>query len=95
MPGTPTAAGDIYRSADGLSALRGTLLHSAVQIDYVGGTNPIYVGFALPGTATSIPGWKIAKLTFDLNNNPTQVQWANGDNGYVNVWDNRVTFPYA
>lgn len=95
MPGPPTPAGDIYRSADGLSALRGMLLHSAIQIDYVGGTNPIYVGMALPGTATSTPAWKIAKLTWDINNNPLMVQWANGDNEYLNVWDNRATFTYS
>jgi hypothetical protein len=63
-------------------------------IDYVGGTNPVYIGKAYPGTATSDPFWQICKLTFDVNNNPTSIQYAGGSWGYDFVWDNRAILSY-
>jgi len=91
----PDVAGDLYHAPDQLSTLRVHALHQAVQIDYVGGTNPIYVGSAIPGTPTATAGWRIAKLTWDANNNPLTVQWAGGSNQYVNVWDNRAALSYS
>lgn len=87
--------GDLYEAPDQLGMLRAHLLHQNVRIDYVGGTNPIYVGSAQPGTATSTAGWRIAFLTFDVNNNPTSVTWAGGTNYYGNVWDNRTSLTYS
>lgn len=64
-------------------------------IDYVGGTNPIYIGKARSGTATSDPQWQICKLTFDVNNNPTAIQYANGTSAYDFIWDNRAALSYS
>ncbi|GAG07449.1 unnamed protein product, partial [marine sediment metagenome] len=50
-----------------------------VILDYDGGTQAIYVGEAIAGTATSLPAWRIKKLTYDGNANVTNVQWANAE----------------
>ncbi len=64
--------------------------------DYAGtivGT-PIYVGWAVPGVATSAAKWKIRKFTYDANNQITNIQWANGDVGFNAIWDNRASLTY-
>lgn len=63
-------------------------------IDYVSGTNPIYVGEAFPGSATSAPAWRIKKLTYDTNSNVTAVLYASGGS-YTAIWDNRVSLSYS
>lgn len=55
-----------------------------------------YFGEALPGTATSAAGWKIQRMITVGGAQPYQLyQYANGDVGFVNVWDNRTTLVYA
>jgi len=68
----------------------------AVQLDYVGGPGdaPVYVGFAIPGTPTSFPTWRIMKLTYS-GENLLSVLWAGGNNQFVNVWDNRAALLYS
>lgn len=58
------------------------------------GENPIYIGKAQPGTAKSAALWQIQKLTYD-GNNVTDVQWADGDTDYDNVWNNRDSLSYS
>jgi hypothetical protein len=65
-------------------------------IDWDGGTNPIYIGKAKPGTATSATtGWSIKKFTWDANNNPTAIEWANSTETFDKEWDERTTYAYA
>lgn len=54
----------------------------------------IYVGFALPGTATSSAAWAIKKLTYD-GFYITQEDWADGVNTFTKVWDDRATYTYG
>jgi len=61
------------------------------KLDYVGGTQPIYIGWATPGVADTDAKWKIRKLTYDANNNVTNIQYANGDVGFGQIWANRAT----
>ena len=65
------------------------------KIDYVGGANPIYIGFALPGTSTSSAKWRIMKLTYDVNGNVTDVQWAGGSTSFTQIYDNRASLSYS
>lgn len=60
--------------------------------DYNGTTigTAIYIGWATPGVPTSAAKWKIRKLTYDLNNQVTAIQYANGDVGFNQIWDNRA-----
>ncbi len=64
------------------------------QIDYVGGTNPIYIGTAKPGTAVSAAGWQIKKLTYDGNDNIISVDLATAGS-ITNIWNNRASLTYS
>ncbi len=57
------------------------------RLDYAARTDdqPVYVGRALQGTATSAGGWVIEKLTYDASNRAVRKEVATG------VWDNRVS----
>lgn len=65
------------------------------QIDYDGGTNPVYVGIAQPGQASGTACWQIKKITYDDNNNPTAVKYAGGTTEFVNRWDDRSSYVYS
>jgi hypothetical protein len=70
-------------------------LFQKVEIEYDGSNNPIYVGVALPGTATSSAGWRIAFLTYDGSNNCTSVTFANSAIDFSAIWDNRAGYTYG
>lgn len=80
---------------DGQNIQRPNADNLSLQIDYDGGTNPIYYGVAAPGTATSATFWLIKKLTFDGNNNVTAIQYAGGTPSFNAIWDNRASLPYS
>jgi hypothetical protein len=61
------------------------------KIDYVGGSNPIYIGYAPRGSATSAAVWTVSKLTYDGNGNPTDIKWA--PEGAV--YDDRASLTFA
>ena len=64
------------------------------KIEYTSG-NAIYIGYALPGTATSAEGWAIKKLTYDANNDVTDIKWASGNIAFDKEWDERATYTYS
>ena len=47
-----------------------------VQFDYASRTdgNPIYAGYAPPGTADGDSRWTIKKFTYDVNNQCTKIE---------------------
>ena len=59
-------------------------------IDVTG--NDIYIGYALPGTATSAATWKIKRIN---TVNPISIYWADSSTLYNKVWDDRTTYTYA
>lgn len=79
---------------DGQHAQRLNASNLSLLIDYVGGANPIYIGTAAPGTATSEDKWKITKLTYD-GNNVTSLLYAAGTPNFDQVWDNRSSLSYS
>ena len=64
-------------------------------LDYDGSGNMIYQGTADPGTAKSAAGWRIAKFTYDGSGNLTDIQLADGDLNYDNVWNDRASLSYS
>lgn len=58
------------------------------RLDYVARTdgNPVYVGKADPGSATTLPLWDIQKLTYDSSARLTRVQFL-----AARIWDDRST----
>lgn len=67
---------------------------NGIELDYDGGTNPIYIGKAVPGSLTSEAKWQIQKLTFDGNNNPTSILFP-GTAEFNQIWDNRASLTYS
>lgn len=61
------------------------------EIDDVGGT-VLYIGEASPGTATSAASWRIKRITFTGDDASTV--WADGDENFDNIWDNRASLTY-
>ncbi|MFA5407114.1 MAG: hypothetical protein WC307_07180 [Candidatus Nanoarchaeia archaeon] len=64
-------------------------------VDYESGENPIYVAKAKPGTSTSAASWSIMKITWDVNNNPTAIEWADGTNSNDKYWTSRGDYSYS
>lgn len=61
-----------------------------------GGTSvPRYVGYATPGTTTSVAMWRIARIDYDADDNVTGVLYADGNEHFDNVWDNRAALLYS
>ncbi len=89
----------IAETVDAASITRVHPLHQAIQID-PDASAPVYVGWALPGSLTSAPVWRICKLTYS-GANITAVLWSVHPNGgtrgdalYTKVWDDRATLTY-
>ena len=68
----------------------GLLFEKRMENDANG--NPIYVGYARPGTASGSALWYITKQTYDGNNAVTRQQIASDVPGFVYEWDNRATY---
>lgn len=60
------------------------------------GTEVLYLGEAEPGTATSAAKWRIKKFTYDAGtNNVSQIDWADGNDNFDNIWTNRANLSYS
>lgn len=55
------------------------------------GATYTYVGDALTGTATSASSWRILRVT----NATGDIDWADGNETYDNIWDNRASLSYS
>ena len=64
-------------------------------VDYDVNNNAIYVGYATPGSNKASAVWRIQKITYDANNNPTDIQWADSNTNFDNIWDNRTSGTYG
>jgi len=68
------------------------LLTQAIAYDAQGRTE--YIGYAQPGTAQAAAGWCIKKLSYDVNG-VTDIQFANGEAKFINIWDDRAGLSYS
>ena len=63
-------------------------------VDYSSGSNSVFFGEAVPGSSTGEQVWRI-RLFF--NNQATgiaSVLWADGNNNFDKIWDNRRMYVY-
>lgn len=72
----------------------------AFQVDYAGRSDgqPVFIGWAAPGSATSDPVWKITKFTYDGGGNVLTRLWAVNGTGkafFDQVWDSHTTLTYT
>ena len=67
----------------------------AQQIDFIT-DDLLYRGEAEPGTATSANLWRIRRITIDnAGEGDISTVWADGDNDFDNVWDDRLILAYS
>jgi len=65
-----------------------------MNVDYDGGSDPIYVGYAAPGTADATEGWLIVKYTYS-SGNVTKARFANDQAEFAMAWSSRATYTYS
>lgn len=62
----------------------------------VASSTVVYRGEALPGTADTMPGWRIKKVTVVYGSTITvQETWANGLQTFAHKWADRATYSYT
>jgi len=66
----------------------------AQQVDFVN-EDVIYKGWAETGTITSLPLWRIQKITFVGTDEDVTIEWADGNGNFDNVWDSRAGLTYT
>lgn len=62
-----------------------------LQVDEVGTTT--YLGYAEPGSLTSASVWAIKRII--ETGNDVSITWADGNNSFDNIWDNRLALTYS
>ena len=63
--------------------------------DYDGNNNVIYQGWAEPSIAVKANAvWRIAKLTYNVSNLVTDITWADGNEAFDNIWNDRAGLSY-
>lgn len=65
----------------------------AKQVDFIT-DNEFYIGEANPGTLTSASSWRIKYVTI-AGDGDVSVVWADGNDSFDNIWDNRLTYSYS
>ena len=58
--------------------------------DTTSDTNLVYLGKALPGTATSDAGWQIKRY----NKSAGHMSFADDATTFTKIWDNRTSYGY-
>ena len=65
-----------------------------MYVEYTG-NNPLYIGYASPGTAVSEEGWMIKKFTYDGSGNVLTALFASGTGEFDKEWDERTSYSYS
>jgi hypothetical protein len=91
--------GDIYEKAVGSWSLLGSpgsmaLTTRSDTIDPTVFPEVTYRGDALPGTATSAAAWRVQRLT-QQSDGDMAIEFADGDDNFDNIWDNRLSLSYS
>ena len=72
----------------------------ALQAQNDANGNPVFLGRAKVGAATSEPIWQIRAIAYDANQGVTDVTWPQNSEGnasteYEFIWDNRAGYTYS
>lgn len=73
------------------STVRKTLQVEAYKKRFATLEGVTYIGLAAPGTAESAAAWQIRRE----NDTSGNVDWADGDTDFDNVWDDRASLTYS
>ena len=63
------------------------------QVDFID-DNHIYIGEANPGSAFSASVWRIKYIEI-LSDGDVSITWADGNDSFDNVWNNRASYTYS
>jgi hypothetical protein len=63
------------------------------QVDFID-DNHIYIGEANPGSTFSAAVWRIKYIVI-LSDGDVSITWADGDDSFDNVWNNRASYSYS
>jgi hypothetical protein len=77
---------------DYIESLGGTEVEYSKRIDTDG--NFKYIGEAMAGSLEDSATWRIKRIEF-LVGDDIEIKWANGDNGFSYVWNNRTGYTYS
>ncbi len=74
--------------------MNNNLTHSQliIKVDEVD-TQTTYVGYAAPNSTTAVPVWRILKII--VSGSLTTILFADGNNKFDNIWDNRASLSYS
>jgi hypothetical protein len=91
--------GDIYLKVTGSWSLQGSpgSVSLTIRSDIIDPTifpEVTYRGDALPGVATSAASWRVQRLT-QQSDGDVEILFADGDDNFDNVWDNRLSLSYS
>jgi hypothetical protein len=90
-------SGDIYTKVTGTWNFQGNggTVALATRTD-TDGADPetIYRGSALPGTAAGASAWRCEEITIATDGDVT-ILFADGDDDYNNIWNNRASLSYS
>lgn len=64
----------------------------ATNMDTTSTTDVVYIGFAEIASATSSPVWQIQKISTASG---VVITYADGDDAFDNIWDNRTSITYS
>lgn len=64
----------------------------ALQLDDTSTPNVTYVGYAAIGSSTASAVWRIKKID---ETSGLVITWADSDNNFNNIWDNRTSLTYG
>lgn len=78
-----------------LDSISNTGNRYTTAFDYDIANNPIYIGMAAQGSSKASAVWLVRNLTFDSNNNVTNILYANGSQAFNQIWNNRASLSYS
>jgi len=91
----PIIGGAASGDTGGNTTLTPSTENMTTRIEYVTGTNdPLYVGYAAPGSDEGDAVWQIRKMEYDAEGRLIAVKFADGELAYNKVWNNRASYSY-
>jgi len=71
--------------------------NTSKRIAYDVNNNPEFIGETTPGSGGNTSGlvWQIRKITYDINQNPITIFFANGTEAFDKAWDSRAGYSYS
>ncbi len=72
------------------------LVANAQRVDDTTSSTVYYFGEAVPGSLESEPVWRLSRGTFITpGEDDFELEWADGNNSFDNVWDDRLAGSYS